>query len=225
MKDDKFNKLMEKYVDSTKRGKDTDLRKLKNRNEDAIKVRKGIPKYVWVACTMLIIVIVSLSIVLPIVLNKEEIPQFFYCDNFQIQETEVKELQEFKEKYNFDCILPSVEFIEAYLSVLTYKENNQIFGLFIEMSIFDENFDSITFNVVKKPYIMVQLQYFDNFIDSVKWRDTSVKYLISDEDNDSYCSYAMTFNVGDYNYFVSFDSYSEMTVTEALDMIYRGNAN
>ncbi len=216
---------MEKYVDSTKRGKDTDLRKLKNRNEDAIKVRKGIPKYVWVACTMLIIVIVSLSIVLPIVLNKEEIPQFFYCDNFQIQETEVKELQEFKEKYNFDCILPSVEFIEAYLSVLTYKENNQIFGLFIEMSIFDENFDSITFNVVKKPYIMVQLQYFDNFIDSVKWRDTSVKYLISDEDNDSYCSYAMTFNVGDYNYFVSFDSYSEMTVTEALDMIYRGNAN
>ena len=221
MKDDRFNKLMGKYVDSTKRGKDTDLQKLINRSEDEKNVQKSIPKYVWVLCTMLIVVMVSLSIVLPIVLNKEESPQSFYCDNFQIQETEVNEILEFKEKYNFDCVMPSIQFIEAYLSVMTYKENNQNFGLFMEMSIFDENFDSITFNVVKQPYIMVQLQYFDNFTDNVKWRNTLVRYSIKYEDNASYYSYAMTFTIGNYNYFINFDSFSQMSVTEALDIIYR----
>ncbi len=117
--------------------------------------------------------------------------------------------------------MPSIQFIEAYLSVMTYKENNENFGLFIEMSIFDEYFDSITFNVVKQPYIMVQLQYFDNFTDNVKWRNTLVRYSIKYEENASYYSYAMTFTIGHYNYFINFDSFSEMSVTEALDIIYR----
>ena len=71
---------------------------------------------------------------------------------------------------------------------------------------------------------MVQFQYYDNFNDSVKWRDTTIKYLIS-EKNDDYYSYEMTFTMGNYNYYINFDIYSVMPVTELLDMIYCKNVN
>ena len=103
---------------------------------------------------------------------------------------------------------------------MTYKENNQNFGLYIEMIIFDEYFDDIKLNVVNKSYILTQLQKFDIITDSVKWRDIPVRYLISYEEDNFYYSYAMTFTIGEYNYFINFDSFSEMPVTEALDMIY-----
>ncbi|MDE7329252.1 MAG: hypothetical protein K2N57_05865 [Clostridia bacterium] len=241
MKDDRFNELMEKYVDSTKRGKDTDLQKLRNRSADRIKVHKSIPKYVLATCTILLVVIVSLSVALPILLNKEgapqdepqdepqdvpqDVPQYFYCENSQIELIEISDIDEINNKYNFYGLLPSIECIESYMFVMTYKENNQDFGLFIEMSIFDEYFDDIKLNVVKEPYIVAQLQKFDNLTDSVKWRDTTVRYSINDENNDSYYSYAMTFTIDNYNYFINFESYSEMSVTKALDMIYFDEVN
>ncbi len=224
MKDDRFNELMGKYVDSTKRGKDTDLQKLRNRSEYEIKVHRSIPKYVWIAFTMLLAVIVSLSVALPILLNKEGAPQdasqYFYCDNSQIELVEISDIDEINNKYNFNCLLPSIEYIESYTSIMTYKENNQNFGLYIEMIIFDEYFDDIKLNVVNKSYILTQLQKFDIITDSVKWRDIPVRYLISYEEDNFYYSYAMTFTIGEYNYFINFDSFSEMPVTEALDMIY-----
>ena len=219
MKDERFNELMEKYVDSTKRGKDIDLQKLRNRNENTIKVRRGMPKYVWVACTILIVVIVSLSITLPILLNKEDVPQNYYCEDSQILETEVSDISELKNKYNLNCLMPSIDFIESHMWAMTYKENNQNFGLYIDMFVFDENFDSIKINVIKKPYVLIQLQYFDSFSDSIQWRNTIVRYQIRDDINNNY-SYAITFAVNNYNYFINFESYNEMSIIEVLDLLY-----
>ena len=47
-----------------------------------------------------------------------------------------------------------------------------------------------------------------------------VRYLISDYDNDGYYSYQMTFTIGEYNYFIYFDNYNTMKVSEILDLIY-----
>ena len=223
MKDERFNELMEKYVDSTKRGNDIDLQKLRNRKEDTIKVRRGIPKYVWVACTILIVVVVSLSITLPILLNREDSPQDgpqnFYCDDSQILETEISDITELKNKYNLNCLMPSIDFIESHMWAMTYKENNQNFGLFIDLFVFDENFDSIAINVIKKPYVLIQLRYFDAFFDSIQWRNTIVRYQIRNNNNDGY-SYAMTFTIDNYNYFINFESYSMMSVIDVLDLLY-----
>ncbi len=218
MKDDRFNELMEKYVDSTKRGKDVDLQKLRNRKEDTIKVRRGMPKYVWVACTILLVIVVSLSVSLPVLLKKDDVPQNYYCDDSQILETEVSDIAELKNKYNLDCLMPSIDFIESHMWAMTYKENNQNFGLYIDMFVFDENFDSITINVIKKPYVLNRLQYFDAFFDSIQWRNTIVRYQIRNN-NDGY-SYAMTFTIDNYNYFINFKSYNMMSVIEVLDLLY-----
>ena len=220
MRDDKFNNLMKKYVDSTKRGEDIDLQKLNNKSQDNVKEHnRSRTKFVWATCAAILIVVISLSIALPVVLNKEEIPEFYYCDLLDINKIEINEFSELIDQHNISFMLPTIEFIDTYMYVMSNKDDNKEIGAFINLAIYDENFDSIIFNVVKRQYIMVQLQYYDNFMDSVKWRDTTIKYLIS-EKNDDYYSYEMTFTIGNYNYYISFDSSSEMSVIEVLDMIY-----
>ena len=53
MKDDKFDRLMEKYVSSTKRGADVDLQKLREKSQEEIKSKRIMPKYAWVACAVI----------------------------------------------------------------------------------------------------------------------------------------------------------------------------
>ncbi len=224
MKDDKFNNLMKKYVDSTKRGKDFDLQKLKNRDEDKVTVRKGLPKYVWAVCAVVLVAVISLSIALPIVFNKEDEPEYYYCDLLNINKIEINGFSELIDKHKFSCIVPTIDSVDLYMYVMSNKDDNKEIGAFINLAVYDENFDSITFNVVKKPYIMIQFQYYDNFEDSVKWQDTTVKYLIS-EKNESHYSYEIAFTRGDYNYYINFEISNAMPVTELLDIIYCKNVN
>lgn len=229
MKDDKFNNLMGKYVDSTKRGADTDLRKLKNSSQANVKSRRPIPKYAWATCAAILVVVISLSVALPIVLNKnddkEEEPQYFYCDIFNTNEIEVNELSELIKEHKFSCMLPVIDFISSYITVMVNKDDDIEFGAFIAISIYDENFENITINVIKKPYILTQLEHFVICTDSAQWRNTEVRYAINDFDDDGKYSYAITFTVGDYSYFINFDSYSVMSAPQALDMIYGENDN
>ena len=220
MKDDKFDRLMEKYVSSTKRGADVDLQKLREKSQEEIKSKRIMPKYAWVACAVILVITISLSVALPILLNKEEGPQSFYCDSSQIQDIEVNDIAEFKDKYNFDCLIPSIAYLDSILQVMNYKENDTNIGIFIDLAVFDEYFDSVTINVIKKPYALIEFKHYDNFTDKVIWRETMVRYLISDYDNDGYYSYQMTFTIGEYNYFIYFDNYNTMKVSEILDLIY-----
>lgn len=218
MRDDKFKELMEKYVGSTKRGEDVDFQKLRNRNEDRIKEHKAIPRYVWAICTVILVAVISLSIILPISLKEEETPQNYYCDILQTEKTEISEMAILKDDYDFSCLFPTIEFIDSYIYAMNNIGDNKKFGAFIDIAVFDENYDRITFNIIKNPYVFIQLQYYDAFTDRMQWRNTIVGYKVSE--NDNYYSYEMTFTIGNYNYFINFDSFSEMSVTEALDMIY-----
>ncbi len=224
MKDDKFNNLMKKYVDSTTRGQDYDLQKLNNRNEDKVVARKPIPKYVWAVCAVVLVVAISLSIALPIVFNKDIEPEYYYCDLLDINKIEINDFSELVEQHNFTCMLPTIEFIDKFMYVMSNKDDNKEIGAFINLAVYDENFDSITFNVMKKSYIMIQFQYYDNFEDIVKWKDVTVKYLIS-EKSKSYYSYEITFLMGNYNYYINFEIYSLTSVTELLDMIFCENVD
>lgn len=220
MKDDKFNKLMEQYVDSTKRGQETDLLKLKGREEKQ-RGRQRNPILVWATCAIILTMVISLSIALPIVLNKENEPEVLYCDVLNIDKTVVEEFSELNDKYKFNCMLPSISFIdEPYIYLMSEKSKEEKFGAFIEVSVFDEHFDGITFNVIKKPYELNQLQYFKFFTDKTEWGEIAVVYKIGDDDYDGYYNYDIAFSIDNYNYFITFQSYSIMTATQVLDYIY-----
>ena len=220
MKDDKFNKLMEQYVDSTKRGQESDLLKLKEREEKPI-IKQRKPILVWVSCAVILAIVLSLSIALPIVLDKDKEQKVLYCDALNIDKTVVEEFSELNDKYNFNCMLPSISLIdEPYIYLMSEKSKEEKFGVFIDVVIYDEHFDGITFNVIKKPYELNQLQYFKAFTDKTEWRGTAVVYKIVDDDYDGYYNYDIAFSIDGYNYFITFQSYSIMTATQALDYIY-----
>lgn len=220
MKDDKFNKLMERYVDSTKCGQESDLLKLKNREEKP-KVRQRRPILIWMTCAVILAVVLSLSIALPIALNKEKEPETLYCDALNIDKTIVEEFSELNDKYDFNCMLPKISLIdEPYIYLMSEKSKEEKFGVFIEVSVWDEHFDGITFNVIKKPYELNQLQYFKYFTDKTVWNGIEVIYKISDDNYDGYYKYDITFTIGEYKYFITFESYCIMTATQALDYIY-----
>ena len=46
-------------------------------------------------------------------------------------------------------MLPTIEFTDTYMYVMSNKDDNKDIGAFINLAIYDENFDSITFNLVK----------------------------------------------------------------------------
>lgn len=220
MKDDKFNKLMERYVDSTKCGQESDLLKLKER-EEKLKVKKKRPALVWASCAVILAIALSLSIALPVVFNKEEEPEVLYCDALNIDKTVVEKFSELNDKYNFNCMLPSISLIdEPYIYLMSEKSKEEKFGVFIEVSVWDEYFDGIKFQIIKKPYELNQLQYFKSFTDKTEWGGIAVVYKIGDDDYDGYYNYDIAFSVNGYNYFITFQSYSIMTATQALDYIY-----
>ena len=220
MKDDKFNKLMEQYVDSTKRGQESDLLKLKEREEKPI-IKQRKPILVWVSCAVILAIVLSLSIALPIVLDKDKEQKVLYCDALNIDKTVVEEFSELNDKYNFNCMLPKISLIdEPYIYLMSEKSKEENFGVFIAVSVYDEHFDGITFNVIKKPYELNQLQYFKSFTDKTEWGGIEVVYKIGDDDYDGYYNYDITFYVDGYKYFITFQSYSIMTATQVLDYIY-----
>lgn len=220
MKDDKFNKLMERYVDSTKCGQESDLLKLKNREEKP-KVRQRRPILIWMTCAVILAVVLSLSIALPIAMDKDKEQDVLYCDALNIDKTVVEEFSELKDKYNFNCMLPKISLIdEPYIYLMSEKSKEEKFGVFIDVVIYDEHFDGITFNVIKKPYELNQLQYFKSFTNKTEWGGIEVVYKIGDDNYDGYYKYDITFTIGKYNYFITFESYCIMTATQALEYIY-----
>lgn len=220
MKDDKFNKLMEQYVSSTKRGQENDLQNLKERT-DLIEVKKKKPAIVCSVCAVVLVIVISISIALPLIINKESVPKNYYCDTLNINWITIEKFSDLKDIYQFNCLLPTIDLIdEPYICLMSSKENDEIFGAFSEVSVFDEHFDGITFYVIKKPYILKELQYFDVFTDKISWNGVEVTYQISDYDYDEYYSYNITFSMDSYDYFITFDSYCIMTATQTLDFIY-----
>ena len=135
MRDDKFNNLMKKYVDSTKRGEEIDLQKLRNKGQDKVKEHRSRTKFVWATCAAILIVVISLSIALPVVLNKEEVPEFYYCDLLDINKIEINEFSELIDQHNFSCMLPTIEFTDTYMYVMSNKDDNKDIGAFINLAI------------------------------------------------------------------------------------------
>lgn len=219
MKDEKFNELMERYVDSTKQSEETDLKKMKEQIKTPVVSRRKVSAWVWATCAILLVAVISLSVVLPIVFNKEEKSETHYCDALNIHKIPVENMSDLKEEYQFDCMLPTIGMIdEPTLYLMSEREGSEIFGAFIEISVFDENFDGIDFHVLKKPYKMSSLKYYEYFSNEAVWNSLPVKYLITDDSG--YYTYEITFSDDEYEYFVRFATYTSMEITQILDHIY-----
>lgn len=175
MDDKKFNEIMRNYVKSTARGKDADLAKLRASNEQQTKTRK-IPRLAWVAISVAIIIAISLSVILPLTLNRpnDDGPRERYLS---VGDLELDELQGDADAYYTDIWMPEINSLGKISYAIKLKSSeSDIIGIYSLLSIYDEHFDDIDFYAISENNIIDSLVIFESFPDTAEWGDIQLSY-------------------------------------------------
>lgn len=230
MDDKEFRELINEYVRSTPKGKDSDLAKL----NAAPKPNRKKFNLRWAAavCSVVIIVAVSLAVALPLTLDRG-IPeqgdttgqgggnqQVYYCKEDKTIQISLDSYGELESTYGVKVISPSISSLEGYLCALYSQEYEVAIGASVELSIFDANFDMLSISAVKTSYVLEGLETFDDLSATTVWNGHGVLYGINDSNGDGYYEHYIKFEADGYNYFVEFSSFKQIEAAAALDLIF-----
>lgn len=230
MDDKEFRELMNEYVRSTPKGKDSDLAKL----NAAPKPNRKKFNLRWAAavCSVVIIVAVSLAVALPLTLDRG-IPeqgdttgqggdnqQVYYCKNENTVQIDVGSYETLQTGYGIEIIQPTVDVLVSKVFALYSQEYEVAIGASVELSIFDVNFDMLSISAVKTSYVLEGLETFDDLSDTTVWNGHGVLYSITDSNGDGYYEHYIKFEADGYNYFVEFSSFKQIEAAAALDLIF-----
>ena len=230
MDDKEFRELMNEYVRSTPKGKDSDLAKL----NAAPKPNRKKFNLRWAAavCSVVIIVAVSLAVALPLTLDRG-IPeqgdttgqggdnqQVYYCKNENTVQIDVGSYETLQTEYGIEIIQPTVDALVSKVFALYSQEYEVAIGASVELSIFDVNFDMLSISAVKTSYVLEGLETFDDLSATTVWNGYGVLYGINDSNGDGYYEHYIKFEADGYNYFVEFSSFKQIEAAAALDLIF-----
>lgn len=230
MDDKEFRELMNEYVRSTPKGKDSDLAKL----NAAPKPNRKKFNLRWAAavCSVVIIVAVSLAVALPLTLDRG-IPeqgdttgqggdnqQVYYCKNENTVQIDVGSYETLQTEYGIEIIQPTVDVLVSKVFALYSQEYEVAIGASVELSIFDVNFDMLSISAVKTSYVLEGLETFDDLSATTVWNGHGVLYSITDSNGDGYYEHYIKFEADGYNYFVEFSSFKQIEAAAALDLIF-----
>lgn len=220
MDDKEFDKIMDKYKSTTIRGKEFDLQKVdyeKFAKEKKIKMTRHIA---LIATSLLLIVLIVSVIVFPMVFRqKEEEILNYYSDNGDLKFEKTEDLQELEEE-GLKFKLPKMDGEVTYQLIERVKDDI-IIGLQIDYLIYDETFDDITIYTMKKNHLLLIMEEYKYFQDTITWNDNSVKYKTVFNEQ-WYCyETKIYFYDGKYDYYIDLNYYAELGINEILDKLYR----
>lgn len=230
MDDKEFRELMNEYVRSTPKGKDSDLAKLNVAPKPSRK--KFNLRWAAAVCSVVIIVAVSLAVALPLTLDRG-IPeqgdttgqgggnqQVYYCKNENTVQIDVGSYETLQTEYGIEIIQPTVDALVSKVFALYSQEYEVAIGSNAELGVFDANFDTLVIKAIRKNYILEDAQRFDICSKTVLWKDIIVFYSITDSNGDGYYEHYIKFEADGYNYFVEFSSFKQIEAAAALDLIF-----
>lgn len=114
MEDKEFNKIMDKYVESTKGSMEKDFSKLKKPDSDNCAKRKPNKKIIWMSASALMTIVVILSIVLPVTLvdigDDTHFPVIYQINKDDVAKETVSEIINVPNYNNF--MLPQIDGID-----------------------------------------------------------------------------------------------------------------
>lgn len=222
MNDDKFNKIMNKYVSSTGRNADDDLAKLRNSEKVSRQVRKK--RYAWSAVAAIIVIAVTLATVLPLTLGKgsqSEGDGYFYCDETQVEFVEMP-LQNILEEGHFELLPMAFENpIQEQHNALILQQANIVIGINSTYAIYSENLDEVNMFVLKEKYVYTETQFiYDNCKFQVNWHNKNVKYNVEEIKESKSNRYSFVFNDRGMNYYIKTIVYGTPSPDTVLNNIF-----
>jgi len=226
MDDKKFDEIMHKYVSGKTRGMEADFSKFNERKEEKI-IKKHKNKLLWAAASCVAVIAIVLSIVLPVTLTSSQesgddtqTSNIQYLEEQEVALREVAAKDDIALKYNITASLPAIKAQGAIYCILLNKANDNIIGAFIDLSIFDENFDFVNMHIVSQNTVWNMLVDYESLAFESSWNDSNVKFLV-EHDEESGSNYIRIFFVMDgYKYYLNAQYYGELNVEEILDLIF-----
>ena len=226
MDDKKFEEIMHKYVSGKKRGKDVDFYKLNQKKEKKL-VKKYSNRFVWATVSCIIVIIaITLSVVLPLTLpatrkgsEDNQLPVINYFEEENIEIILVSGEEEISSKYNISAVLPNIENQGIGYCILHDKLKDDVIGAYIDIGVFDEYFDGVKMRIVSQNNVLMLADY--QFLpDESTWRNNTVKYVKSFDEDLERSDVRMYFILDGYNYYLEAQYYGDLTVVEILDLIF-----
>lgn len=217
MKDQKFNEIMKGYVKSTSKGAEVDLVKLK----DATPNKKISYKFVWSGVAAILIIALICGVAVPFALQtQEQSTSFYYSDGDYIENINFDNLQTLANS-GLNVMLPTIGYISVGGVVKKNTINNEIGGALVELTVFDEYFDTISIIFFKDNYIFDGAELYDVCDQEVAWKGISLYYCKQQPDLRTGCfEYMIKFYKENFNYYMNFVVYDDLNLIEIMDMIY-----
>lgn len=229
MDDRQFRETMERYARSTAKGREADFGRPADASCGAAQVSACARRRklrLAALCTVLIVV-VSLSVALPLTLGRSDgAPagqdggeNLFYCNDDDITTASVASFDELESEYGVSAMRPVVPTVATGIFVVRSTQYDAVIGAFVELAVFDDIFDAVYVKVVKRPYVLYGLAYYTEFTSATVWRDREVRYYVG-VGAGGLTEYRITFTADGYDYFIEFDSWSDVDAAAALETIY-----
>ncbi len=223
MDDKEFEEIMQKYVASTSRGKETDfkkLRQLQSQRQVPQRRKSFKPKYalVGVLCSIILV----LAVVLPTTLIKQDDvdkSEIIYSNIEDIRATIVESINVLKDNYNLNAIYANVGDVSAS-SVLLSKKDNAIIGAYIIADGSDGNISKVSNFIINKKYILNDFKQYYEFPRKVSWGEYTVGYAMILDEASNNMKYQIYFTDGNYDYFLNVTGRIGMEIEDILNTLY-----
>lgn len=216
MDDKEFDKIIQKYKSTTVRGKDFDLQKVNYQEKSSINSARLISKIAITSILgiMLIVLIVS-AIIFPKVFRQEESEQLhYYSNNGDIKFEMINDTTDMD-----SIIMPQIDNKASY-QLISRVEDDYVLGVQIDYFIYDEVFDDITIYSMKKNHLLLIMEEYLHFQDSIVWNDFKVTYKTSYNIDWYRYETKIFFSDDKYNYFIIINYYEELEINQLLEFIY-----
>lgn len=222
MNDDKFNKIMNKYVSSTGRAADDDLAKFKNSRKNIRQVRKK--RYAWSAVAAILVIAVTLATILPLTLGKGDQSEgdgYFYCDETQVEFVEMP-MEDILEQGQFGLLPVAFENpMQEKHSALILQQENNVIGINSKYAVYSILLDEMYIFALKEKYVYTETQFINNNCKrEAQWREKTVKFNIAEIENDESYEYSFVFNDSGMNYYITAVVYGTPSPDTVLDNIF-----
>lgn len=240
MDDKQFDAIMKKYVASTNNSAEKDFAKLnkkepKNSHHISFKFKLAI-----ISC--MLVIAISLSIFLPLYLRDDgvseeppkelapnleeppkELPPIQYYDDSEFDFVSVDSISEINDVYDFDILQPTIqpteENMEEAVSLIKDKDQETIFGVCVELPIYDDFTGFIYMYTMWNGYSLKILSGYDANENRTTWSAYDVDYYIEFLEEYSYV-YRMKFGNDKYTYYLEVERYDEIEISELLSLIF-----
>lgn len=225
MDNKEFNEIMNEYVKSEKSSSDKALSKLVREERKASQNSRKHRWAVFACAAIMTVIVLTLSITLPIVLNKndfgeDETPQTTYCTTEDLDFRFEDSIDDLKKVYGVNAIYPTFDVNITAISSITSTKYQGLKGCRIYYDASDESYFLVDFVAINKDYIVSTYAHYHDFSEQEEWRDMAVKFDSTyDEEIVAYIN-TVYFSDSDYNYYIRTESDDEISAIDLLDLMF-----